>query len=116
MLKVLFSLLGEKKSWCILLVLLVLFQAMRIHNIKEENTKLLLENEKYQAICFDYENKLKAQTALAEQAIRREQKTRKNETERKEILKNIKPAKQNNKEIIDHETRKKVISRLNRSL
>lgn len=116
MLKALLLFLGEKKSWCILLVLLVLFQAMRMHSIKAENQKLLLENEKYQELCLDFENKLKAQTALAESAIKREQKALQNETERKSILKAAKPQEQKEKEIIDHETRKKVIARLNRSL
>lgn len=116
MLKVFLSLAGEKKSWCILFVLLVLFQAMRMHSLKTENQKLLLENEKYQELCLDFENKLKAQTALTESAIKREQKNLKNETERRQILKAAKPQEQKEKEIIDHETRKKVIARLNRSL
>lgn len=119
MLKFLFSYVGSSKSWCIMLIFFVSFQGIKINNLKNKNAELQYENEKYRALCLDYENKLKAQTALTEQAIKREQKAHKNESERKEIIKNIKPTKitvQNNKEIIDHETRKKVIARLNRSL
>lgn len=116
MLKILFSLLRGEKSWYILLAFLVFLQGFKINTLKNENLRLQHENEKYQALTIDYKKKLKAQTALAEQAIQREQKAYKNEAERKEIIKNIKPAKQNNKEIVDNETRKKVIARLNRSL
>lgn len=99
-----------------MLIVLVLFQGMKINNLKNKNAELKYENEKYRTLTIDYENKLKAQAHLAEQAIMREQKSHKNEKERREILKNVQPAAQNKKEIIDHETRKKVIARLNRPL
>lgn len=116
MLKILFSCLGNSKSWLIMLIFLTLSQGLKINTLKNENAKLKYEKEKYQTLFLDYENKLKAQTVLAEQAIQREQKALKNEKERKEIIKTIKTVQPNNKEIVDNETRKKVIARLNRSL
>lgn len=116
MLKILFSCLGSSKSWLIMLIFLACSQGLKINTLKNENIKLKNESEKNYALCLDLENKLKAQSILAKQAIQREQKAFKNESERREIIKNIKPAKPSRKEIIDHETRKKVIARLNRSL
>lgn len=116
MLKILFSCLGSSKSWLIMLIFLACSQGLKINSLKNENIKLKNESEKNYVLCLDLENKLKAQNILAKQAIQREQKAFKNESERREIIKNIKPAKPNKKEIIDHETRKKVIARLNRSL
>lgn len=116
MLKILFSCLGSSKSWLIMLIFLALSQGLKINSLKNENIKLKNESEKNYALCLDLENKLKAQNILAEQAIQREQKALKNEKERKEIIKTIKTVQPNNKEIVDNETRKKVIARLNRSL
>ncbi len=64
MLKILFSCLGNSKSWLIMLIFLSLSQGLKINTLTNENIKLKYEKEKYQTLFLDYENKLKPKPYL----------------------------------------------------
>ncbi len=100
-----------------MLVSTLFFSQSKIARLEKENQALQIENTAYRERCADMKIKLQAQANLASKVLEREQEILSQEYERKKILKEAKQVRQSNtEEIIDNETRKKVIHRLNRPL
>lgn len=120
MIKTIISLFGSKIFSGIgffTLIAAIFLNQHKIADLEKENQNLQFECDRYKLLCSDYEKKIKAQTELVRNTLEREKKAIEQETERKTILSGLKTEhRTNNTEIVDYETHKKVIYRLNRPL